>query len=130
MTLTVFLSVFLSLSLFVFLSLSLSPPPPLSLSSVALYFICCFCLVRGCFLVCRADLKETAKIAHKHKFVKARPIPEALAQHGTIDMDEKLVNKQMGAIFVTKCFAKLHSDESLRDAYVMEASLCRPQISS
>ncbi|CAE7566122.1 sif2 [Symbiodinium pilosum] len=42
--------------------------------------------------------------------VEAKPIPEALAQHGTFDLDEKLVKMQMGAIFVTKCSMTLQSD--------------------
>eukprot|EP00435_Cladocopium_sp_Y103_P040091 s1339_g10.t2 len=41
---------------------------------------------------------------------KAKPIPEALAQYGTFDMDEKLVKMQMGAIFVTKCSLTLQTD--------------------
>eukprot|EP00439_Symbiodinium_sp_Y106_P034178 s3977_g4.t1 len=42
--------------------------------------------------------------------LKATPIPEALAKHGTFDLDEKLVKMQMGAIFVTKCSLTLQSD--------------------
>ncbi|CAK9002064.1 unnamed protein product [Durusdinium trenchii] len=41
---------------------------------------------------------------------KAKPIPEALAQYGTFDMDEKLVKMQMGEIFVTKCSLTLQTD--------------------
>lgn len=41
---------------------------------------------------------------------KAKPIPEALAQYGTFNMDEKLVKMQMGAIFVTKCSLTLQTD--------------------
>ncbi|OLP86284.1 Sad1-interacting factor 2 [Symbiodinium microadriaticum] len=58
---------------------------------------------------------QSVKLAVFEKIVdsaieKAKPIPEALAQHGTFDLDEKLVKMQMGAIFVTKCSMTLQSD--------------------
>ncbi|CAE7815253.1 sif2, partial [Symbiodinium sp. CCMP2456] len=58
---------------------------------------------------------QSVKLAVFEKIVdsaidKAKPIPEALAQYGTFDLDEKLVKMQMGAIFVTKCSMTLQSD--------------------
>eukprot|EP00929_Paragymnodinium_shiwhaense_P120413 TRINITY_DN92353_c0_g1_i1.p1 TRINITY_DN92353_c0_g1~~TRINITY_DN92353_c0_g1_i1.p1 ORF type:complete len:1242 (-),score=238.72 TRINITY_DN92353_c0_g1_i1:18-3743(-) len=41
---------------------------------------------------------------------RARNIPEALAQYGEVTMDDSLVKKQVGEIFVTKCSMTLQSD--------------------
>eukprot|EP00930_Biecheleria_cincta_P091554 TRINITY_DN81146_c0_g1_i1.p1 TRINITY_DN81146_c0_g1~~TRINITY_DN81146_c0_g1_i1.p1 ORF type:complete len:466 (-),score=72.16 TRINITY_DN81146_c0_g1_i1:56-1453(-) len=41
---------------------------------------------------------------------QASPIPEALAHHGQVEMDDQAINKQMGDIFVTKCSMMLQSD--------------------
>jgi len=60
-------------------------------------------------------LAQSVKLAVFENLVDAaidrsRPIPEALAQKGMVDMDEKLVKQQMGEIFVTKCSMTLQSD--------------------
>jgi len=40
----------------------------------------------------------------------AKPIPEALAQQGVVIMDDTIVKRQMGEIFVSKCSMTLQSD--------------------
>jgi len=60
-------------------------------------------------------LAQSVKLSVFEKLVDnaietAKPIPEALAQHGVVTMDDTIVNRQMGEIFVTKCSMTLQSD--------------------
>jgi len=60
-------------------------------------------------------LAQSTKLSVFEKLVDnaietAKPIPEALAQHGVVIMDDAIVKRQMGEIFVTKCSMTLQSD--------------------
>merc|ERR1712129_140179 len=60
-------------------------------------------------------LAQSVKLSVFEKLVDnaietAKHIPEALAQHGVVNMDDTIVTRQMGEIFVTKCSMTLQSD--------------------